>query len=128
MELFWKAVGGLLIAAVLGMVLGKDMSLLLCLTACVMGTAVAMHYFQPVLSMLRQLESAANLQGDFLRILCKILGIGLISEVAAMVCTDAGSGAVGKLLRMLTCAGILWVSIPVFQSVLSILQQILGEL
>lgn len=128
MELYWKAVGGLLIALVLGLSLGKDISLLLSMAVCVMGAAIAMHYLQPVLTLLEQMAQNANLQKGTLGILLKITGIVWLTEIAAMTCADAGSSAVQKILKMLSCCGILWVSIPIFQEVISLLQQIVGDI
>ena len=128
MEIYWKALGGLLIALVLGLILGKDMTVMLSLAVCAMGTVVAVHYLQPVLSMLKQMEKAADFQGESFQILMKILGISMVSEIAGMICADAGSGSMGKIIKILTSAVILWIALPVFQSVLSVLQQILGEL
>ena len=127
MELFWKAIGGMLIAVVLGLTLGKDMSVLLSIAVCTMASAVAVLYLEPVASLLQQMREVSSLQKETFDILWKIVGIGMISEIAGMLCSDAGSGAMGKLLKILSCTGILWVSIPLFQSVLSVLQQILGE-
>ena len=128
MEVYWKALGGLLIAVVLGMILGKDMTVMLSLAICAMGTVVAIHYLQPVLSFLKQMEKVANFQGESFQILVKILGISMVSEIAGMICADAGSGSMGKIVKILTSAVILWIALPVFQSVLPVLQQILGEL
>ena len=128
METYWKALGGLLIAVVLGLVLGKDMSVMLSLAICAMVTAVAIHYLQPVLATIKQMEQAANFQGENFQVLIKILGISLLSEITAVICADAGAGSMSKVLKILTSSVILWISMPVFQSVLSILQQILREL
>ena len=128
MEIYWKALGGLLIAVVLGLILGKDMSVMLSLAICAMVTAVAIHYFQPVLTALKQMEQAANFQGENFQILIKILGISLVSEISGMICADVGAGSMGKVLKILTSSVILWIAMPVFQSVLSLLQQILREL
>ena len=128
MEAYWKALGGLLIAVVLGMILGKDMTVMMSLAICAMGVTVAIHYLQPVLSLLKQLKEAADFQGEIFQILMKILGVSLVSEIAGMICADAGSASLGKIVKILTSAVILWISVPVFQAVLSILQQILGEL
>ena len=128
MEIYWKALGGLLIAVVLGLILGKDMSVMLSLAICAMVAAVAIHYFQPVLTALKQMEQAANFQGENFQILIKILGISLVSEISGMICADAGAGSMGKVLKILTSSVILWIAMPVFQSVLSLLQQILREL
>jgi len=127
MDLFWKVVGTVLIAAVLGLVLGKDIALLLSMAVCAMGLAVAIEYLQPVLTFLQQIQSFASVGENILTILFKVLGIGLIGEIVSMVCSDAGMASFGKMLKILSCAGILWVSLPLFQSVLSLLQQILGE-
>ena len=128
MEIYWKVLGGLLIAVVFGMVLGKDMSALLSIAVCAMGAVVALRYLQPVLSAIQQMAQATNLQSDMLQILIKILGISLISEIAAVVCNAAGATGICKLLKVITCTVILWIAIPVFETVLSLLQQILGEL
>ena len=88
----------------------------------------AIHYFQPVLTALKQMEQAANFQGETFQILIKILGISLVSEISGMICADAGAGSMGKVLKILTSSVILWIAMPVFQSVLSLLQQILREL
>lgn len=127
MDLFWKAVGTVLIAAVLGLILGKDIALLLSMAVCAMGLAVAIAYLQPVLTFLQQIQSFASVGDNILTVLFKVLGIGLIGEIVSMVCSDAGMASFGKMLKILSCAGILWVSLPLFQSVLSLLQQILGE-
>lgn len=128
MDIYWKALGALLIAVVLGMILDRDMSLLLSLAVCAMGTAVVIQYLQPVLSTLGQMEQLAKFQGNNFQILIKVLGISLVSEIAGMICTEAGAGSMGKLLKILTKVVILWIALPVFQAVLTLLQQILGEL
>ena len=86
MELFWKAVGGLLISLVLGLFLRKDMSLLLSLAVCVMIAGVAVYYLQPVLSLLDQIAQTANLQTETTATLLKVMGIVWITEIAGMVC------------------------------------------
>lgn len=128
METYWKALGGLLIAVVLGLVLGKDMSVLLSLAICAMVTVVATHYLQPVLAAIKQMAQAANFQGENFQILIKILGISLVSEITGMIFADAGAGSMTKVLKILTSSVILWISMPVFQSILSLLQQIMREL
>lgn len=126
MGLYWKAIGGILIALVLGLALGKDMSLLLSIAVCAMGTAVAVSYLEPVVSMLKHIQNLSALKTDTLEVLFKIFGIALISEIMGMICADSGNSAAQKMLRILSYSGILWVSIPIFESVILLLQQILG--
>ena len=128
MELFWKAAGGVLIAAMLGLTLGKDISLLLALGVCAMGSIIALEFLEPVMDFVRRLETMAGIHSQMLEILFKAAGIALICDLSAQICIDAGSAALGKTLRFLGSSVILWLSIPLFQAVLNTLQQILGEL
>ena len=128
MELFWKAAAGILIAAVLGLAVGKDISLLLSLAVCSMGAIIALEYLEPALDLMRRLEGLAGVHGEMLGILLKDAGIALVCELAVQICTDIGSTAFGKTLRFLGSSVILWLSLPLFQAVLNVLQQILGEL
>jgi len=128
MELFWKAAAGILITALLSLTLGKDMGILLCLVVCAMGSMITLEYLEPVIDLLQRLEAMADLQSGMLGILLKAMGITMISELASVVCDDSGNSSLGKSVRILANAAILWLSVPLFQAVLTILQQILGEL
>ena len=128
MELFWKAAAGILITALLSLTLGKDMGFLLCLVVCAMGSMITLEYLEPVIDLLQRLEAMADLQSGMLGILLKAMGITMISELASVVCDDSGNSSLGKSVRILAKAAILWLSVPLFQAVLTILQQILGEL
>jgi hypothetical protein len=48
--------------------------------------------------------------------------------LATLICTDAGNTALAKTVQILTTAMILWLSIPLFESLLDLVQAILGEL
>lgn len=63
-----------------------------------------------------------------LGILLKAVGIGLVSEIAGLVCTDAGNGSLGKALQMLGSAVILYLSLPIFTAILELIREILREL
>jgi len=103
------------------------MALLLSLAACAMGTGMALKGFAPVLDLLRQLESIGQLQDGVLGILLKAAGIGLIAELAGMICADAGNGAMEKTVRLLGSATMLTLAVPIFQTLLKLIQEILGS-
>lgn len=131
MDMFWKAAAAVLLALVLGLALGKqekDIGVLLTLAVCCMVAMTALSYLEPVLDFLRELEALGDLQEDMLGILLKAVGIGLVSEIAGMVCTDAGNGSLGKQLQLLGSAAILYLSIPIFNALLTLIQEILGAL
>jgi stage III sporulation protein AD len=131
MDLFLKAVAAALITAVIGLVLarqGKDMFLLLTLAACAMIGAAAFTFLKSVISFLQRLTEMTKLNTDLLAVILKTVGIGLIGELAGLICSDAGNAALAKSIQILTTAVILWLSIPLFESLLDLVQAILGEL
>ena len=131
MELFWKAVAAILLASVLGLTISrqeKDLSVLLTIAACCFGAVAAMTLLQPVLDMLRQLETLAQITNDMLRILLKCVGLSLVTEMTASICQDSGSTSLGKTLQMLGTATILYLSSPLFTDVMTLIQEILYHL
>ena len=131
MGVFWKAAAAALITVILSLALGKqekDISAILSMAVCSMVMVSAMVYLEPVLDFLRELREIGDLQGDFLGILLKALGIGLVAEIAAAVCVDAGNGSLGKTLHTLGSAVILYLSLPVFRAMLELLRKILEEI
>lgn len=131
MELFWKASAAVLITLILTLTLGKrekDISVVLTMSVCCMVTVIAISYLEPVLDFLRELEALGDLQNDILGILLKALGIGLVSQIAGLVCSDAGNTSLGKTIEMLGGAVILYLSIPIFSALLELIQRILGEI
>lgn len=131
MTTFLQATAAVLITAVLVLTLskqGKETATVLIIAVCCMIAVTAVGFFRPVIGFLEQLEALADETGDMLGVLLKIVGIGLISEIAAMVCADSGSGSLGKMLQLLGNAVMLWLSIPVFNALLELIRQILGGL
>ena len=127
METFWKAVAAALIAAVLGLTLGKkDFSLVLSMAVCCMAAAAAAVYIEPVLKLLKELEAVSGLDGGMVTILLKSAGIGLVTTLASMICQDAGNAALAKTMHMLGTGAVLYLSVPVFRAVLELLRDILG--
>ena len=76
---------------------------------------------------MKQLENLGNLNGELIRILLKIAGIGILTEITSMVCSDAGNSSMGKTLQLLGNVVILWLSVPIFNMLMDLLQEILGE-
>ena len=131
MNTFFQAAALVLVASVLGLILskqGKEMTTMLTIGVCCMVMIGAVSILKPVLDFLHQLESLGKLNSEKVQILYKVVGIGLVSEIAAMICTDAGNTSMGKSLQILGSAVILWLSIPVFQTLLELIQQIIGGL
>ncbi len=131
MDAVWKGAAGAILAVVLGLAIGKkdkDITVLLSVVMCCMLALMAMRYLEPVLDFFETLRQTANLDPRMMEILLKSVGIGMISQIACLVCDDAGNSALGKALQILTAAVILWMSVPLLESLLNLVQELLGGL
>ncbi len=131
MELYFKAVAAVLITAVIGLVLSKqnkDMSALLAILVCCMVATVAMQFLESILGFFDELEAMIQIDDSLLQILLKIVGVGIIGELAALICNDAGNAALGKSLQILSGILVLWLALPLLRTMLELINEILGGL
>lgn len=130
MDIYIKVAAGILITSVIGLILSKenpDLSLLLTILVCCMVVISAISYLIPVTDFLKRLINVGNLSSDLLSILLKVAGIGFISQIAEFICADAGNRALQKALQMITTSVILFISVPLMEQILSLIEKILGE-
>lgn len=130
MERFWQAAAGSLVAVVLWLILsrqGRDYALLLSLLVCCMILTVTGRYLEPVLDLVKRLQLLGNLQPEWISVMLKAVGIGLVVELASLICSDAGNTSVGKAIQILGTSVILWLSIPLINGLLDLITQVLGD-
>lgn len=130
MDLFYKITAAALVTTVLTLVVRreeKDFALLLTMAGCAMAGMVLLTFLEPVLSFLSTLQTLGDLSGDMLLILMKAVGVGLVAEIAGMVCADGGNASLGKVIQLVGSAVILWLSLPIFQMLMDLMTRILGE-
>jgi len=128
---FWKAAALVLLAVILGTSLGntgKDIRVVLHLAACCAVSVIALEYLSPVLDFLWQLSNTAGEGGTFVSTLLKIAGIALITELTGMISSDAGGSSLGKAMQILGSSAMLNLSVPMFELLFSMIQEILGYL
>lgn len=131
MTLFLQASGALLLAVILVLALkshSKEIAAILSITVCCLAAIAALNYLQPILDFLQSIEQLAGLNSTMVETLLKVTGIGMISEISCLVCKDAGNESMGKSMQLLGTAVILYLSVPMFYSLIELLQKILGEL
>lgn len=120
-----------MLAVVLILALGKqqqDWGMLLSMAVCCMTAGIAIWFLEPVLDFVIALQQTGDLPWESVSILLKAVGIGLVTELAAMVCRDAGQESLAKGMVFLGSAVILRLSVPVFESLLEQIRDILGAL
>lgn len=129
MELYLKTIGAILVATVLILVLEKQTNaLLLTIAVCAMAAGVAVSYLSDVKDLLLELKRLADLQDGLLEILLKCTGVATISELVGFLCQDAGIDSLKKTVQLLGNSVILFLSVPAFHALLTILKDILSEL
>ena len=124
----WTAV--VLTGLVLSLVVGKqakDFGILLTLAVCVIVCLGAMEFLEPVMDLLAELKRLGELDSAAVTILLRCAGIGVISELAGLLCADAGEGAMGKALQICSNAAILWLSLPLLRQVLTMIGEVLAK-
>ncbi len=130
MSTFLKATAAVLVTVVLYLVIAKrdkDISFMLTVMVCCLVVAGALQYLEPVFSFIEKLQEIACLDHNYYQILLKSVGIGLIAEIAMLICTDVGNAALGKSLQIMATTVILWMSLPIFNALIDLMINILGD-
>ncbi len=119
----WAAVA--LAALVLVRVTGREFAVVVTLLVCAGILCGALEFLKPVVGFFQTLRKMTDLDGSALEILLKAAGIGLVAQIAQMLCADCGETALGKALEFGASAAILWLSIPLLEEILGVLQTVL---
>ena len=129
METFWKAIAVIILTVILGVTLGKtekDISVVLSVTACSIILIIAMQYLEEVIAFLWQLSSKESEQIPSIKIILKITGVALVTELTTLISSDAGNSSLGKAVEILGNAAILNLALPLLETFLTILQELMG--
>ena len=129
MEIFLKAAAIALVTVVLTALLkkqSKELALLLTLAACMLIGVFLVQLSEPLVNFLSKLRNLAGLDKSLMTPLLKTIGIGLLTQISANVCNDAGESAIAKLIEI--CGGVLalYVALPLLEAVLDLMEQMSG--
>ncbi len=127
---FWEAAAGIMVAVVLWIVVskqGKEFSLGLSIVACCLVLILIASYLDPVFDLIARLENLAGLRQEWISVMLKAVGIGVIVEIGSLICADAGNTALGKTLQIAGTTVILWLSVPLMSGLIDLLERMLGE-
>ena len=131
MNEFWQGLGLIILTVVLMLLLGRqgsEMTILISIAGCCFVGMLAFGYLKDVIGFIHRMREISKMDMGLMQVLLKAVGVGLIGEFAALICADAGNAAQSKAVQLLTSAVILWLSIPVLQILLDLLEKMLGEL
>ena len=131
MELFLKVTAGILLSLVFILVIaksGKDYSVAIVIVTCCLIASAAFSFLEPVLDFTKELRVISNLDNEMFLVVLKAIGITLLTEITANICADSGNAAFGKLLQIFSGIVILWLSLPMFSSLLDLVKDILVKI
>lgn len=117
-------IGGSVLAIVAGQ-FKKEYSLFILLGLALVLNGYLVKDLKEVLYFVKELSERVRLSDTYLRILFKLLAISFVSQVSSGLCEDMGYRSVSFQLELLGKLSILVLSIPVFQSLLETIDQIL---
>ena len=104
-----------------------ELSLLLGLGTGVIIGIFILKLFRPILDFIEELVSLSHLDPNLLEPVLKCLGIGLLTQICVNICSDSGQSAIGKMIEIAGSVLCLYISLPLFRSVISLLGNIGGE-
>lgn len=118
-----------IIGAVLGLLLSrhaKELGVLLSLAACIGVILSAFSFLEPVVDFASRLRSMSGIRAEHGAILLKAAGMCMLTEITVSVCEEAGQGTLGKTLRICGSIALVYLSLPLLEQVLDLLDALLG--
>ena len=120
MDILWIAVlgiAGVMIALLLRKEKG-EYSTFISMAVCICIFIYIITKVETVLLFVERLESLVLVDGTYIALVVKMVGITYVAEFAVNVCKDAGYGAIAGQIEMFAKMSILVVSIPVLTAFL----------
>lgn len=128
MDTYLKLCAGILVSLTLCLILskfGSSFSVILSVAACILAVIASISFIRPITELFDTLILIGDFDKNLIGALLKTTGIGILTEITATICVDAGNAALGKTLQLVAGFAILWVSIPLYNALLKLVEKIL---
>ena len=130
MDIFLKTTAGILITLILYLILSKrnkEFAGILSVVACCMVILGAVTYLDPLVSFIRQLKNISNMNSELMEVLLKSVGITLLAQIVTLICEDGGNTALGKAIQILASSIILWLTLPLLNTLLELIGKVIDN-
>ena len=127
MELLIKASGIAIAAAVIGLVLKKnspEVSLMLAIAAGCAVIYMSAGAISEIISFLSELVDYTGITGDVLSIVLKSVAVAIVTKAASDICKDAGHSATASSLELIGSATVLYIALPLFETVIQMINSL----
>ena len=86
---------------------------------------MAIDYLSETVTFIQKLKSLSNINNEIYKIIFKIIGIGYLTEFTSSTLIDFGLDSMSKKIVFVGKIVILTISIPLFNSILDLLSQLI---
>lgn len=94
----------------------SEYSTFIAITVCICIFVYLLTKVEVILDFVRQLDSMLPVDGRYIGMLIKMIGITYVAEFASNICKDAGYGAIAGQIEVFAKISILMVSVPVLMA------------
>lgn len=129
MNAFFKLTAASVCIALISVALRRqnaELSTLLGIAGCCFGGFLIVSLLPPILSFVESLFQETGLEKELLTPLLKMTGIGLLAQIAAAVCIDAGETALAKIVELGGTVLCISAGLPVLNTGLQLVLQLMG--
>lgn len=100
-------------------------SIIICMAAGLCIMFFMAEKIASVISFILEIVSIVNIKSQYIEILCKMTGITYITEFAVNICKDGGYSSIGGQIENFGKIVVLYLSIPVLQALVELIQSLL---
>ena len=91
----------------------SEYSIFISMTVCICIFVYLLSKVETILKFVEHLETMINVDGRYISLVLKMVGITYVAEFATNICKDAGYTAIGNQIEIFAKLSILVVSVPV---------------
>lgn len=95
------------------------------LGACIMLLLGTSDCLKSITASMQSLTQSALLDGAYIQVLLRIVGIAYIAQIGAQVCRDAGSANIADHVELCARFAILSIAAPLFLSLMDLITEVL---
>lgn len=129
MDTFLKISALCLVGSMTALLLKKDkqeISVVVVLLCCITAVFLSAEFLKPVLSFAEELESIVGLERAIVLPVIKAVGIGILTELVAAFCQEAGQTALCKTAELCGTFLAAYTALPLARSVLQTIKSLIG--
>jgi len=101
-------------------------AIVLSIIACIGILLIGMRFLEPIFALAKEIRSISGLTNPMIEPLLKVVGISLVTNMAATVCADAGETALAKAAETSGTILAIYTSIPLILASLELIEKLMG--